>query len=141
MPVLPPLPEHDEPAQTQKLRRPWREKFRDAFRGLKFGVRGHSSFFVHFFVAALVIAAAFALGVSFEEWCILFLCIGMVMTAELFNSAIEVLHRGFDADTRERNWRALDIGAGAVLMASITAATIGTLILGKHLLHFLGLLG
>src|SRR5262249_37078383 len=39
-------------------RRPWRRKFGDAYRGLKLGIRGHSSFFVHFFFTALVVAAA-----------------------------------------------------------------------------------
>ena len=140
MSVLPPLIEQEVSVETPRPRRPWRRKFGDAFRGLKLGVRGHSSFFVHFFVAALVLALAVAFGCSFEEWCVLFLCIGMVLTAELINSAIEVLHRGLDPETRERNWKALDISAGAVLMASITAAVVGILIFGKHVLQMVGLL-
>ena len=138
MAVLPPLPEQDAPVETKRPKRPWNEKFRDALRGLKFGIRGHSSFFVHFFAAALVVAVAFALGCSLEEWCLLLMCIGLVLTAEFFNSAIETLHRGLDAETRERNWQALDIGAGAVLLASMTAAGVGLLIFGKHLLSLLG---
>src|SRR5437868_943986 len=105
MAVLPPLSEQEEPVAQQRPRRPWHEKFRDALRGLKFGIRGHSSFFVHFFVAALVIAAGVALARSVEEWCLLLLCIGFVLTTELINSAIETLHRGLDAETRERTWK------------------------------------
>jgi diacylglycerol kinase len=52
-----------------------------------------------------------------------------VLTAELFNSAIETLFRGLDDTTKERSWPALDIAAGAVLMASMTASIIGSLIL------------
>lgn len=137
MAVLPPLPEQDDPVETKRPRRPWSAKFRVALRGLKLGIRGHSSFFVHFFAAALVLAAAVALGCTLEEWCVLLLCIGVVMTAELFNSAIEVLHRGLDAETRERNWQALDIASGAVLMASMTAAVVGALVFGRHLWHLL----
>jgi len=44
--------------------RPWPRKFRDAFRGVKAGVRGQSSFFVHFFMTAAVIVAAVVLGVD-----------------------------------------------------------------------------
>src|SRR5947207_4184254 len=99
---LPQLPEQDETPQKPRPRRPWPEKFRDALRGLKFGIRGHSSFFVHFFAAALVCAAALALECSLLQWCVLLLCIGVVFTAELFNSAIETLHRGLDPETRER---------------------------------------
>src|SRR5438045_8032033 len=98
---LPPLPDQEELRQEQRPRRPWAQKFQDALRGLKFGIRGHSSFFVHFFAAALVILAAAALQCTVIQWCLLLGCIGMVLTTELINSAIETLHRGFDAEIRE----------------------------------------
>jgi len=128
----------DDPVETQRPRRPWSQKFRDALRGLKFGIRGHSSFFVHFFCAALVVAAAIQFQCTLTEWCVLILCIGFVLTAELLNSAIETLHRGLDPETRERTWKALDIAAGAVLFASITAAIVGAVIFGSHLVDLLG---
>ncbi len=134
-PVIPDPPElGDEPRQ----RRPWGDKFRDAGRGLKFGVRGHSSFFVHFFFTALALAGAVVLRCSLEQWCLLLLCIGLVLTAELFNSAVETLFRGLDEMTKERCWRALDIAAGAVLLASITAATVGAIVFVHRLAFLLG---
>jgi diacylglycerol kinase len=138
--VFPNLPEQDESPQTPRPRRPWAQKFLDALRGLKFGVRGHSSFFVHFFAAALVVAVAAAMECTLMQWAMLLLCIGGVFTAELINSAIETLHRGLDAETRERTWKALDIAAGAVLMASLTVAMVGLLVLGKRLGQLLGLI-
>jgi diacylglycerol kinase len=141
MSLLPPLRDEKEDVDLTRPRRPWTQKFRDALRGLKLGIRGHSSFFVHFFAAALVIAIATALGCSFEEWCVLLLCIGLVLTAELTNSALEVMHRGLEAETRERNWQALDIAAGAVLMASLTAVVVGALVFGNRLLHLIGWIG
>ena len=82
-----------------KARRSWRAKFGDAFRGLKLGIRGHSSFFVHFFFAALVVAAAVVFHCTPPEWCLLLGCIGLVLTAEMFNSAIETLFRGLDDES------------------------------------------
>ena len=111
-----------------KALRPWRAKFGDAFRGLKFGVRGQSSFFVHFFFTALVVAAAIVLRCSPWDWCLLLGCIGMVLVAELFNSAVETLFRGLDEEAKARTWPCLDIAAGAVLLASLTAAVVGSLI-------------
>src|SRR6188768_2103567 len=111
-----------EPTPSSKPRRKWGDKFDDAFRGLKLGVRGHSSFFVHFFVAAATLLAAAVLCCDLAQWCLLLGCIGGVLTAELFNSAVETLFRGLDEETRERAWPALDIAAGAVLLASVTAA-------------------
>jgi diacylglycerol kinase len=118
-------------------RRSWVFKFRCAFRGLKIGIRGHSSFFVHFFFAALVVVAALVLHCGVLEWCILLGCIGLVMTAELFNSAMETLFRGLDEATRERVWPCLDVAAGAVLLASLVSAVIGAIIFVRQLLILL----
>jgi diacylglycerol kinase len=78
---------------------------------------------------------------SLVQWGLLLLCIGVVLTAELFNSAIETLHRGLDDLTKERTWQALDIAAGAVLMASVTAVLVGLLVFGAQLWHLLTRLG
>ena len=80
----------------RRRRRPWRAKFKDAFRGLKLGIRGHSSFCVHFFSSVLVLAAGLILRCAVLEWCALIGCIGLVLTAELFNSAVETLVHGLD---------------------------------------------
>ena len=119
--------ENPEAARRQEPRR-WRDKFREALRGLKFGVRGQSSFFVHFFFAALVIAAALVLRCPLIEGCVLLGCIGLVLVAELFNSAIETLFRGLEEEARDRVWPCLEIAAGAVLLASGFAVVIGGLI-------------
>ena len=99
-----------------------------AFRGLKLGIRGHSSFAVHFFFTALVIAAAVILECNPPEWCLLLLCIALVLITELFNSAVETLFAGLDPTTKDKVWPALDIAAGAVLLASIVASIVGGLI-------------
>ncbi len=140
IPGPPLLADEYDTAPEPRPRRPWRAKFRDALRGLKLGVRGHSSFFVHFFFAALVLAAAVVLRCGVEQWCILLLCIGLVLTAELFNSAVETLFRSLDEHVRERGWPALDIAAGAVLLASLVAAVVGVTVFACRLLQMLGLL-
>jgi diacylglycerol kinase len=126
--VQPESPSDELDDAPPRSRRTWREKFRVAFRGWKFGVRGHSSFFVHFFFAALVVATAAVLECNATEWCLLIACIGFVLTTELLNSAIETLFRGLPEDIRDRVWPCLDIGAGAVLMASLTASVVGLII-------------
>ena len=118
--------------------RRWRAKFGDAFRGLKLGVRGHSSFFVHFFFTALAIAAAIVLRCSLVQWCLLTLCVGLVLMAELFNSAIEALFHGADEKTKARSARSLDIAAAAVLVASTAAALVGAAIFLYQLSELLG---
>jgi diacylglycerol kinase len=128
----------DEPKEKKLPNPSWSGKFRVAFRGLKLGFRGHSSFFVHFFFAALVIAAATVLHCEILEWCLLLGCITMVITAELFNSALETLFRGLDTATKERVWPALDVAAGAVLFVSLAAAVIGSIIFIYRILAWIG---
>jgi diacylglycerol kinase len=127
----------DGAAPRPKPCRRWRDKFRAAFRGVKLGVRGHSSFFVHFFFAVLAVAAALALRCDRTEWCLVIGCIGLVISAELFNSAIESLFHGLDAESKKRIKGALDIAAGAVLVASLTAAIVGLIVFGYRLMTML----
>ena len=118
--------------------RNWVAKFRCAFRGAKLGVRGQSSFFIHFFMAAAVIVAGVVLNVTPTEWYILILCIAVVLTAEMFNSAIESLARAMTHEENPHVGGALDIGSAAVLVASIGAALVGSIIFGLRLLNMLG---
>jgi diacylglycerol kinase len=129
--------EDTDQVPPKRPKRSWIAKFRDAYRGLKLGVRGHSSFFVHFFFSALVLVAAVILRCDTEQWCLLLLCIGLVLTAELFNSALETLFRGLDKSTKEKTWRSLDISAGAVLLASVVAIVIGAAVFLNQLVGLL----
>jgi diacylglycerol kinase len=90
---------------------------------------------VHFFFGALAGVAAFVLRRSAGEWCVLLLCLGMVLVAELFNSAFETLVHGLEPETRTRVSPALGIASGAVLMASLTAAIVGLIVLANRLLE------
>jgi diacylglycerol kinase len=123
-----------ESVPRRKKPRRWRDKFREAFRGVKKGIRGQSSFFVHFFFAAVALATAVALQCEPWEWCAVIGCIGMVFTAELVNSSIETLFRGLEQEAQNRVYHCLDIAAGAVLIAGLTAATVGAIIFGRKLL-------
>ena len=119
--------------------RSWPEKFRDAFSGVKEGVRGQSSFFVHFFVVALVIAAGVVMQIdTIAEWCILLLCITVVLTAEMFNSAIESMAKAITEEIHPHVGTALNIGSAAVLVASVGAAVTGAAIFVNRLGPLMG---
>jgi len=103
----------------------WSNKFRNAFRGLRVGIRGQSSFYVHFVVTLLVIVFGTFLRVSPLEWCVLLLCIGSVMSAELFNSAFESIAKSVTREFDDNVRNALDIASAAVLLSAIFAAIVG----------------
>jgi diacylglycerol kinase (ATP) len=117
--------------QKETIRvRSWDDKFSDAFRGVRVGMRGQSSFQVHLPAALVVGLAAWALRVTRWEWCLLVLCVALVWAAELFNSAIETLARVITRDQQPEIGDALDVASGAVLVIACGSAVVGLLILG-----------
>ena len=124
------VPSSSPPRSPFGRRRAWSRKFADAFRGLTRSVRTQSSFAVHLVTAVAVVAVAAVLRVTPVEWCLLAVAIGGVLAAEVFNTALESLSRAVDAGHHPRIRDALDIASAAVLIASLTAATIGAIVLG-----------
>ena len=120
---------------TYNNERGWAAKFRNAFRGLVLGIRGESSFYVHLPMAVAVIAVALMLGLDSLRICLLLLCIGGVISAELFNSCIERLAQAITQETDQNVGRALDIASSAVLSVSICSVVIGLVILGPPLIE------
>lgn len=113
--------------------RSWPEKFRDAFRGTWLGMRRQTSFRVHFSVAAAVIVCGLVFQVTLIEWCILLLCITIVLAAEMFNSALESIGKAITDEHHYHLGNALDIGSAAVLVASLGASLVGSIIFLNHL--------
>ena len=113
--------------------RSWAKKFADAFRGAKVGIRGQRSFLVHLPAAAAVIAAAAVMRLALAEWCILLVCITVVLAAEMFNSALEAITRAITRDDDKNIRDALDIASAAVLVASIGAALVGAIVFVRRL--------
>ena len=108
--------------------RRWSAKFRDAIRGVRVGMSGQSSFRVHLTMVVLVTVAAVVLRVNLLEWCLLLLCIAVVLGTELFNSSIESMSRSVTSEYHDDVRDALDIASGAVLIVSVGAAIIGATI-------------
>lgn len=108
----------------------WIKKFRYAFHGIALGVAGQSSFLVHLAFSVAVVLLAIALKCEFWQWCMLGLCMALVLSLELINSSIEWLARGLSPQQNESVGKALDIASGAVLVAAIFAAMIGLSIFG-----------
>ena len=103
--------------------------FRNARKGMRLSIKSERNIRIHLFIAALVIVTAFCLNFSINKFWIIFLTIAAVISAEMFNSAIEF---SLDAIFHNRYSRmvgmAKDIAAGAVMVVSICALMIGVLL-------------
>jgi diacylglycerol kinase len=111
------------------------QKFRSAASGFKLGAREQSSFAVHFAATVLVVLIAAGLRVDWVRWCLLLACIALVLTAEMFNSALEHLAKAVDRAENSYIAVALDIASAAVLTAAVGAAVIGSIVLVTHVVE------
>lgn len=111
----------------------WIRKFQLAVRGVASGIRGEDSFAVHLPAAALALGLAAWLQVTLVEWALLSLAIGLVLSLELANSALESLAKGLTSEQNRAVERSLDMAAGAVLVASAAALAVGFLVFGPRL--------
>lgn len=82
----------------------------------------------HLIAAVVVVAAGFLFGISHTEWMVVMLCIGTVIAAELFNSAIERLVDMVSPEWQKMAGEVKDIAAGAVLVTAIAAAIVGLIV-------------
>jgi diacylglycerol kinase (ATP) len=83
---------------------------------------------IHFLAAVVVVLAGLLLHVSLLEWIMLLVCIGMVVTAELVNTAIEKLVDMVSPDYQTQAGFIKDVAAGAVLVSAIVSFVIALLI-------------
>jgi diacylglycerol kinase len=88
---------------------------------------------IHGAVSTLVFALCFWLELPPRDWAVIILTTAMVFTAEFFNTAIEVVVDLASPQPHPLAKVGKDVGAAAVLVASLAAILIGLLILGPPL--------
>jgi diacylglycerol kinase (ATP) len=105
-----------------------------ALHGIWSGIADQRNLKFQLGVALIVIGAGFYLSITSMEWCIILICIALVIGLELINTALENL---VDLVTLERNplaGKIKDIAAGAVLIVSVMSLIIGLIIFRKYLI-------
>lgn len=107
----------------------WRRKFAVALAGVLRSLRSQSSFWAHLPIALAVLAVAAWLQLEAWRWVAIVFAIALVLSAELFNTAIELLVKTLHPEHDERIGHALDAAAGAVLVASVGSVVIGLIVL------------
>ena len=71
------------------------------------------------------------LDVSRQEWALLLLAAGLVLTGEVLNSALETIVDAMTQEYQPFARRAKDMAAGAVLLAAFFAAGVGLAVLWR----------
>ena len=111
------------------------KSFKYAFEGILTGFKKEQNMKIHVAIMLFVIIAGIILKISKLEWIICIALFGIVISAELFNTAIE---QTVDIAMPEKNEKAKiakDVSAGAVLIVAISATIIGLIIFMPKIIY------
>ena len=109
------------------------KSFSHAIRGIADFIRLGANAKIQLVAALAITSAGFLLDFGPYDWIAVVLCIGMVLSAEAMNTAIERLADAVHPGRDERIRVVKDIAAGAVLIASMVSVVIAVLVVGKNL--------
>lgn len=99
-----------------------------AFNGTFLLLKTEASIQVQFAIAILITIAGFYFDISKTEWIAQFFALGLVMSIEGLNTAIESLSDFIHPEHHKKIGFIKDISAGAVFIAAIAAIIIGFII-------------
>lgn len=102
--------------------------FKYAFEGLLAALKEEPNLKFHFLAGFLVLLLSFIFNISKTDLLIIILVIGLVISIELTNTAIEAVVDRFVESEHPGAKLAKDISAGAVLVAAGTSVIVGIII-------------
>lgn len=122
---------------TEKLRPEWRQRLVDAERGITFGIRLDSTFFIHFFTGSAVIASAMLLGLSATHWAILVLAMTTVLCAQMFNQVLKSIWNLLGTQLPAESQNMFKAGTAAVCVSIIGSVITIAIIFSAALFRLL----
>ena len=117
------------------------------FKAVLFALQGIKQFFardrngkIQMVIGTTAIILGFTVSLSSSQWLLVLFCIGLVISLEMINSAIERFCDLLTTDFHPGIKIIKDVAAGAVLIASITSLIIGLIIFIPALVQFINFL-
>ena len=112
----------------------FRKSFLFAFQGLKAALRSERTIKVMAVMGAAAVVAGFVVGLDATSWCVLLLCCGCVLGAELMNTAVETVVDLVSPEYHPLAGRAKDVAAAAVWTLCAFVAVVGIVLFARALL-------
>ena len=113
------------------------KSFTYAFRGLIKTFKEEQNLRIQSIVALLVVLSAWFFQVNRLEWCLLILVVGLVIFAEIINSAVERVTDVLKPRINNYVKEIKDIMAAAVMLASLIAVIVGVIIFTPYFVNLL----
>ena len=118
--------------------------FRKRIKSFQYAIAGIKDLFItqpnaqiHLLAILVIGLLGYRLGLSPTEWCLIILCMALVLTAEGVNTAVEYLTDLASPEFHPLAGKAKDVAAGSVLIAVIICGCVwGIIFLPKLLVYF-----
>ena len=104
------------------------DSFKHAFDGLIYSFKSTKNLIIDTVIALIVVIAGFIFKVNLTEWAILLICMALVMSLEMVNTAVEEAVNLAMPNIHPIAKISKDVSAGAVLFSATISAVIGLLI-------------
>ncbi len=114
----------------------WRERSQSvlfAWRGILRLIRMEHNARIHLAIAVVVVLVALLIDLTTWEWVSLIISMAFVFTAELINTALEVLCDVVEPNHNKAIGEIKDFAAGAVLISAISSIIVGIFVFGPRL--------
>ena len=113
------------------------KSFEHAGRGIIVFIKGTHNAWIHITLLTFAVVLGFYLNISHTDWMFLVIAAGFVLSAEAFNTAIEI-----DIDLTSPEFHPYakdtkDVAAAAVLISAVTAAITGVIIFTPYIVKLL----
>jgi undecaprenol kinase len=121
---------------TKRLKR----SFLFAWRGLKENYKKEQNFRIQLTIALGVLLAGALLQIEWERMFALVFMVGMVLSFEVMNSALERYIDQISPEINDEIGVAKDVLAGAVLITSVIAIIVGVIVFYDPVVSWLGVI-
>jgi Diacylglycerol kinase len=111
--------------------------FKNAFAGLNHTLRTQRNMRIHFIMAVLALIISLYLKISRLELLMVFFSIFLVISMELFNTAVEIIIDMISSEYRIRAKIVKNVSAAAVLVAALNALIVAYLVFADKFVSFL----
>ena len=105
--------------------------FKNAIVGWWYVIRTQKNAWIHAVATIVTVVIGFWLQLETGDWAMIVIVIAMVWTAEFLNTALEIVVDLASPDLHPLARVGKDVGAAGVLIAAVSAAIIGILVMGQ----------
>jgi diacylglycerol kinase (ATP) len=105
--------------------------FKNAIVGWWYVIRTQKNAWIHAVATIATVVVGFWLQLETSDWAMVVIVIAMVWTAEFLNTALEIVVDLASPDSHPLARVGKDVGAAGVLIAAVSAAIIGVLVMGQ----------